>query len=77
MYDVMLLWMEVMWTRPYHSDYVMACGQWILSKQGWWTSGYYDLASIVMLYGINVESIAMLQWTKAEKRSEVCRWWTI
>ena len=46
------------WT--YHSDYAMPCGPWPLSKQGWWTSGYYNLASIVMLFRINVESIAML-----------------
>ena len=52
----------------------MACGQWILSKQGWWTSGYYDLASIMMLFGINVGSMAMLQGSKVEKESEVCRW---
>jgi len=48
--------------------------RWLPSKQEWYTSGYYDLADIAMLHVINVESIAMLQWTKLGKVSEEPRW---
>ena len=63
-------------SRSYHSGCVMTYRHWIPSKQEWQTPSY-DLASIVMLLGINVESIPMLQGANIEKVSEETRWLTI
>jgi len=39
--------------------------------------GYYDLASIAILLGINVDNISMLQGIEAGKVSNVPRWLTM